>query len=33
MMAGILATLTEDEKRSLADALPVIEKINSAVQD
>jgi DNA-binding MarR family transcriptional regulator len=32
MMAGILATLTEDEKRSLADALPVIEKINSAVQ-
>ena len=33
VMAGILATLTEDEKRSLADALPVIEKINSAVQD
>ncbi|HKS00246.1 MAG TPA: MarR family transcriptional regulator [Arthrobacter sp.] len=33
VMAGILETLTEAERRALADALPVIEKINSAVQD
>jgi DNA-binding MarR family transcriptional regulator len=33
VMAGILETLTEAERQALANALPVIEKINSAVQD
>ncbi|MFE4543599.1 MarR family winged helix-turn-helix transcriptional regulator [Arthrobacter sp. NPDC056727] len=33
VMAGILESLTDDERRALADALPVIEKINSAVQN
>lgn len=33
VMAGILESLTDDERRVLADALPVIEKINTAVQN
>jgi DNA-binding MarR family transcriptional regulator len=33
VMASILATLTDAERRALADALPVIEKINSAIQN
>ncbi|MFC7848004.1 MarR family winged helix-turn-helix transcriptional regulator [Arthrobacter sp. NPDC057388] len=33
VMAGILETLTDAERRALADALPVIEKINSAIQN
>jgi len=33
VMAGILETLTDDERRTLAAALPVIEKINSAIQN
>lgn len=33
VMAGILGSLTDDERRALAAALPVIEKINSTFQD
>lgn len=33
VMAGILESLTDDERRTLAAALPVIEKINSAIQN
>lgn len=33
VMARILETLTDDERRTLAAALPVIEKINSAIQN
>ena len=33
VMAGILESLTDDERRSLAAALPVIEKINSTLQN
>jgi DNA-binding MarR family transcriptional regulator len=33
VMAGILESLTDDERRALAAALPVIEKINSTLQN
>ncbi|MDQ1056173.1 DNA-binding MarR family transcriptional regulator [Arthrobacter globiformis] len=33
VMAGILESLTDDERRSLAAALPVIEKINSTLHN
>ena len=33
VMAGILESLTDDDRRALAAALPVIEKINSTFQD
>lgn len=33
VMAGILESLTDDDRRALAAALPVIEKINSTIQD
>jgi hypothetical protein len=33
VMAGILAALTEDDRKALAAALPVIDKINSSLQN
>jgi DNA-binding MarR family transcriptional regulator len=33
VMAGILESLTDDDRRALAAALPVIEKINSSIQN
>ena len=33
VMAGILESLTDDDRRALAAALPVIEKINSTIQN
>ncbi|MDP9694051.1 UNVERIFIED_ORG: DNA-binding MarR family transcriptional regulator [Arthrobacter globiformis] len=33
VMAGILESLTDDDRRALAAALPVIEKINSTLQN
>jgi DNA-binding MarR family transcriptional regulator len=33
VMAGILETLSDDDRRALAAALPVIEKINSTLQN
>jgi DNA-binding MarR family transcriptional regulator len=33
VMAGILESLTDDERRALGAALPVIEKINSTLQN
>lgn len=33
VMAGILEHLTDDDRRALAAALPVIEKINTTLQD
>ena len=33
VMAGILECLTDDDRRALAAALPVIEKINSTLQN
>jgi DNA-binding MarR family transcriptional regulator len=33
VMAGILGHLTDDDRRALATALPVIEKINTTLQD
>ncbi|MFP3460828.1 MarR family transcriptional regulator [Arthrobacter globiformis] len=33
VMAGILESLTDDDRRALAAALPVIEKINSTFHD
>ncbi|MDQ0862500.1 MarR family winged helix-turn-helix transcriptional regulator [Arthrobacter globiformis] len=33
VMAGILESLTDDDRRALAAALPVIEKINGTIQN
>jgi len=33
VMAEILSTLTEQDRRALADALPVIDKINASLQN